>query len=241
VLYTVPAAYTYGGGLFGLVEFVKPADGSPVFVRLLDAQPLLWSNQSPLATATYGDGFSREPKIAGGWYDKTGNLYAYYANKDLSVGMEPGADAPVLTVGTNRYESAWWSPDGLSLFAVTNTAGTLTGIKAPAAASPVYADGAWAYGNAENTVGLTFALTRATGIFSGSSKAWFDYAATHTSKPVAYQGVITPVREYMDDGVGGRGFFLWADKGQYQNAQNRTTSYSFNWSYDFVIETADQN
>ena len=241
VLYTVPAAYTSGGCFFGLVEFVKPTDGSPVFVRLLDAQPLLWNNRNPQATAEYGEGFLRAPRVAGGLYDKLVNLYTYYTNKDLTVSVEQGVDAPALAVGTNRYESAKWNPDGLSLFAVTNSAGTMTGIKGPTVGAPTYVDGDWAYDNIDNTVGLTFTLTRATGIFSGASKAWFDYATTHTSKPVAYQGVITPVREDMDDEVGGRGFFLWADKGQYLNVQNKETPYSFNWSYDFVIETTDQN
>ena len=92
----------------------------------------------------------------------------------------------------------------------------------------------WNY-DAENSVGLKVALTRATGVFNGSFKAWFDYAATHTSKNITFTGVLTPEREDKSDDIAGRGFFLWADKAQYLNPQNKIITCDFKWSYDLMI------
>ncbi len=234
VLYTSPTAYK-SGSLFGLAEFYKAAENVRVVVRLLDGLAFNWENRSPLATGDYGTGFSRTLGLTGGWYDKTGNLYDYYRGRDLLIGTD-GTPVPEAIVGTNRYESAWWNPDGLTLTVVTNKLGILTGLSAPKAGLPVdpEKDRVWDYG-APNSVGLSVSLTRATGVFKGSFKAWFDYAATHTPKSIAFEGVLTPEREDTTDGIAGRGFFLWPDKSQYLNLQNKMTPYSFNWSYDLLL------
>ncbi len=234
VLYVAPAAYK-GGGLFGLAEFVRPDDGGRMFVCVY-SRPFLWESFNPQATVNpEAGGFSRSLVLTGGWYDTVGNLYAYYKNGTLSVGAD-GEPVPELLVGTNRYDSAWWSPDGLALAVVTNRLGVMTGLAAPKAGVPVDPDkdGEWDYG-ATNTVGLTIGLTRATGVFKGSFKAWFDYPKTHTSKTVDYEGVLTPEREDTGDGVAGRGFFLWADKSQSLNPQGKPVPYGFSWSYDLKI------
>ncbi len=236
VLYTSPTAYK-GGRLFGLAEFVKVSEGAKVIVRLLDDAPFSWASLSPTATPVFGEGFYRDLDLNGGWYDKLGNLYAYYMNKNSSVGTDADALAPGLLVGTNRYASIWWDPDGIALSVVTNKYGVMTTLSAPKAGAPVdpEKDRLWDYG-VTNAGGLTIGLTRATGVFKGVFKAWFDYATTHASKTVSYEGVLTPEREDKSDGVEGRGFFLWAD---------RTTPpvplrpYGFNWSYDFKILQAN--
>ena len=110
----------------------------------------------------------------------------------------------------------------------------MTGLSAPAAGKPVDPDkdGVWDYGPA-NAVGLKITLTRATGIFKGSFNAWFDYPVKkHVSKILAFEDALTPVRENPDDGVEGRGFFLWPDKALIPATGK---SYGFNWSYDFGI------
>jgi uncharacterized repeat protein (TIGR02543 family) len=235
VLYTVPAAYK-GGGLFGLAEFVKVPGHAKMIVRLLDGEPFVWESLNQMATGDYyAGGFSREPGLTGGWYDTLGNLYAYYMNGTLSVGTE-GAPVPEVLVGTNRYDSVWWDPDGIALTVVTNSLGVMTGLSVPRASVPVKAGtNMYDYASAANAVVLTITLTRSTGLFKGSFKAWFDYAATPTSKTISYEGVLTPEREDKEDGVAGRGFFLWADKAQYTNSYNRLTPYSFRWSYDLKI------
>ena len=235
ILYAAPAAYK-GGGIFGAAEFFKSRDGAKVVMRLLDGQPFVWESFDPQATQVYQAGFGRYLWLAGGWYDTVGNLYAYYANKTLSIGTE-GAPVPELIAGTNRYDSACWNPDGITVTVVTDKGGVMTGLSAPKAGVPVKAGtDTYAYG-ATNAVGLTIGLTRATGVFKGAFNAWFDAPKTHTAKPVAYEGVLTPEREDKTDGIEGRGFFLWADKSQYLNLQGKSVPYNFSWSYDLKLQS----
>jgi len=141
---------------------------------------------------------------------------------------------PELIVGAARELSDWWKPGGIALTVVTNKLGVMTGLTAPVAGKPTDTDknGLWDY-SAPNSVGLKIALTRVTGVFKGSFLAWFDYPdKKHVSKSVSYEGVLTPEREDMDDGVAGRGFFLWADKGVIPSA---VKPYAFNGSYDCKI------
>ena len=232
VVYLAPKAYL-GGSLFGLAEFAETWDGL-VCLRPLGGQPFVWQNRSPQATSEHGEGFWREQSLTGGWYDKAGNLGDYYQGRTLTV--ETSAFTPELTVKAERYEAVWWSPSGLALTPVFKS-GVMAGLAAPKAGTPTDADKdrVWDYETAENTVGLKVTLVRATGIFKGSFKAWFDYGKTHTSKSLAYEGVLTPVREDGFDGVEGRGFYLWPDKGSYENAAGKTVTYAFNWSCDFLL------
>ena len=178
-LYTEPKTYM-GGGLFGLVEFVKPEDG-PVVVRLL-ATPILWTSQNPKATGDYGEGFSRELSLTGGWYDKLGALESYYGTSALSV--DTGTQAPLA-----GFE-AGWDADRVALL--------------------VKGGGAWGT-DTENLLGLKVNMTRATGVFKGSFRPLSDASASQPQKTILFEGVLTPERENKADGVTGRGFFLWAD------------------------------
>jgi hypothetical protein len=142
------------------------------------------------------------------------------------------------------------SPNGVVL-GVTPVTGAGAGLAAPKPDAPAKGAeaGDYVYGDTtgdgvNNTSGLTFKFTRATGLFSGTFTAWYDYVSaddlttgkqtwTHTSKSITCQGALTPVRESGD--AGGRGYFLWADKAGYQNAKGKTVTYGFNWSYDFLL------
>jgi hypothetical protein len=235
VIYTSPATYQ-GGHLFGLAKFAKPEGADKMLLSILDEESLFrWESRNPQATAVYGDGgFNRELGLVGGWYDKTGNLYAYYQGKDLFASTDTGASAPELIVGLNRYASACWKFSDIALTPVLKSA-AMTGLAViPKAGLPVKVADIWNY-DAENTAGLTIGFTRATGIFKGSFKAWFDYNTTHTFKSISYEGVLTPDWEGTNDFVEGRGFFLWADKAP--NPQGRM--YPFNWSYDFLIQSGE--
>jgi uncharacterized repeat protein (TIGR02543 family) len=239
VLHASPSAYK-GGCFFGVAEFVRQ-EAEATLVRVLEDGSCLWVNRNPLATAdTAAGGFSRTLELTGGWYDKVSNLYAYYAGQALAVGTA-GAPTPELAVGASRVESVWWDPDGLVLEPVTNRYGVMTGLAAPRTVTPARVDGVYDYEGPTNTVGLTVTLTRATGVFKGSFKAWFDTATTHTYKRVAYEGVLTPEREGTEDGTEGWGFFLWADKSGYDTGKvDRygnpiTATYTFNRSYNFLL------
>jgi hypothetical protein len=237
-LYAAPATYK-GGMLYGPVGFVKPFDGEAFDgeVYLYNSEPVRWESRNPLATETYGAGFARETGLSGGRYGSLASLGTYYAGLDLTAGAATNAAAPELTVGTVRYDSVWWNPTGIAL-TPSLKAGSLAGLTAPAAGKPTDTDkdGVWDY-SATNSVGLKVALTPATGLFKGSFLAWFDYAGKHTSKKMAFEGALTPVREDTMDGIEGRGYFLWADKAVIPATEK---TYSFNGSYDFLISgTAD--
>jgi bilirubin oxidase len=263
-VYAAPAAYK-GGSLFGVAEFVKPAE-VPVVVRPLDAEPFAWQSLNPQATGVYGEGFVRTAGLAGGFYNKLEDLSLFYQNgvsvggvvlpeltaavKVVTEAEVNGVDVVTTTTETRTFAAAAdAAPNGLSLGLVGNK------LVAPKADTPflneevdpevyVYTDDTNLDG-AVNTSGLTMTFTRATGLFKGSFKAWFDYASVveidpllgevpeiekHIFKSVAFQGVLTPVNEA---GVPeGRGFFLWADKGVNPAA---TRPYAFNGSFDFLL------
>jgi hypothetical protein len=229
-LYSSPSAYK-GGCFFAWVEFAASDAG---VMTLSPAGTLRWVSLNPLATGEHGAGFERAPSLSGGWYDKVGNLYRYYADAALTVGGT-SLNVPAVAVGTNRYDSVWWSPYGVSLTPGTNRVGLLTGFAAPTAERPVKADGAYDYAGAANAISLRMTLVRSTGIFKGSFKAWFDYGTTHTSRTIAYQGVLVPEGQETDSGIEGGGFFLWADKASYRNPAGKAASYSFSWSYSFLL------
>ena len=234
VLYMAPAAYK-GGSLFGLTEFYKASENKRMSVRPLDGLPLIWANDGPQATERFGSGFIRELGQTGGWYDTVGNVYEYYRYAGLAVGTDAGALTPHLTAGTNRVASACWDPDGLTLTVGTNSLGVMTGIWAPKPGVPTNVDDVYDY-DAPNAVELSIVWTRATGLFKGSFKAWFDRDATHTWAPISFEGVLTPERETSDDGVAGRGFFLWADKSYYTRPGGTRVRYGFNRSYDLRLD-----
>jgi hypothetical protein len=115
VVYTAPTSYR-GGSLFGLAEFVKEGGlATRAILRPLDDEPFVWESRKPTATGEYGAGFRRELWLIGGWYDKLGNLSAYYTNLDLSVDVGDGLLPPEITVGTGRYDAVAWDPSGLPL------------------------------------------------------------------------------------------------------------------------------
>lgn len=237
-LYASPSAYQ-GGFFFGSAMFVMQ-DGRPGLPLLVPMSSFQWENRSATASLVYGMGFRRGLELSGGWYDTVGNLFTYYTNAALAAATDVDAPTPELQVGTNRYVSACWEPDGVAVHAVLNRAGVLTGLAAPKAGVPAKTGtNTYGYAATTNPVGLTIALTRATGVFKGAFKAWFDYGPSHVAKVVAYEGVLTPERVDPADGIAGRGFFLWPDTGTYKNAQNKDVPFTFNWSYDFKLRQAD--
>jgi uncharacterized repeat protein (TIGR02543 family) len=255
VVNAAPAAYK-GGSLSGVAEFLQQ-EGVATVVLPLDGQDFVWKSLNPQATGAFGAGFDRTVGLSGGWYDKLINLETFYVN-GLTVGgvALPELTAPVTVVTDaeingvevvtkvkeeRTFEAvAAASPNGVVLTPVRNR------LVAPRAVSPVLdevTEETFIYEG--NTSGLTMNYTRATGLFTGSFKAWFDYASVvefdpvlgeepdilaHVAKPIRFQGVLTPVSAL---GVTeGRGFFLWADKGVNPAA---TRPYAFNESFDFLL------
>ncbi len=149
------------------------------------------------------------------------------------------------------------SPNGLALS--LNAAGTAFDVpKSPAPSKVIDEEtrqffGDYNYGELANPSGLTFTFAKATGIFKGGFSVYYDYVSamdntterpptyTHVAKKVSFEGVLTPVRGDTSDGVGGRGFFLWATKGTYdtgtfdKNDEPVMKAYAYSLSYDFLL------
>jgi hypothetical protein len=272
VLYSSPVAYQ-GGCVFGVVEFDRTGDSSVPFLRMLEGK---WDSRSPQATRFYGTGFARTLALSGGWYNALINLRTFYEH-GLSVG---GVTLPVLNalvkntewrdethtgkmtetveLPMSAVEDA--TPNGLVLGVTPATPATSvgTGLAAPRADTPRREGLSASYDYTVDTTGdgvanmsgLTFTYLRATGLFSGSFKAWYDYASvldattgvetwTHTSKTFSFAGVLTPVREEGD--TEGRGFFLSAEKGWFDSGRDDPnglpimTPFTYNGSYDFLL------
>ncbi len=155
-------------------------------------------------------------------------------------------------------DSAGAAPNGLML----TVTGDGTGLAAPSAQTPTKVIdpetgeywGYYNYYDLVNPSGLAISFTRATGIFKGSFNVYYDYVSAqdltswnqtqaHVTKKASYEGVLTPVREDQADGIEGRGFYLWPAKSSYdsgridKNWEPILTSYSFNWSYDFLLQS----
>lgn len=280
MLYTAPTAYMGGYLFGLVEFLTQEDANAPVIVRLLDATPFTWKNQNPKATAEYGIGFLRAPELLGGWYSKTIDLLQYYNETGLTIdGVElPALLAAVKTTDINPdsmteppgkitttevmpIESTGIGPNGLMLKVVTKaTTSGISGIglAAPKADTPVKnaITGEYDYSvdttadGVVNTSGLMLNFTRATGLFKGSFKAWYDYASavdnttgiekpTHAVKTVSIEGALTPVTE---QGVSeGCGFFLWMNTSSYDSGRvNRIgdpifTPYNYNESYDIRL------
>lgn len=232
VLQAEPKGYK-GGGVFGVIEFVRDGTRNVPFVRMLYGVPLVWRNLSPKATPVYGEGFSREVGVDGGWYDTLGNLYRYYEGKQLSVATDLAAPMPDNVVSNGSAGTAWWTPHGLVMAVLTNEAGVMTGLMAPRNGTAI--GGASPYENATptNAVDFSIGVTRQTGLFKGLFKTRTDNGSMQQIRPIRFEGVLVPERADPDDKVGGRGFFLWKDVATVSQAPGRT--YQVSWSYDLKL------
>ena len=249
VLSALPSTYK-GGYLFGLVEFAAETNQNKTIVRLSDTNaPVRWVNDDPRATSNYGAGFERALGVTGGYYTSTELLQTYYIGNVPEV-----ADLKYTFIGAIpeklSIQAAEWNPGGL----------VISGFKAPGADRPKkIVGGVWPnvydYTSAAadsnhdgilNTTGLAISFTKPTGIFRGTFNVYYDavtrenpvngvQTVTHTDKKVAFQGVVLPAREELDDGIEGRGYFLMSDKSSYENIAGRVIPYNFNWSYDFLL------
>ena len=206
VLYTAPGGYR-GGCFFGLAEFVKPTGSGAVFLRPLEGSEVWWESLNPQATESYGDGFARTLRLAGGLYDKLASLQTYYSG-GLTVGVswtppeltvkvkvtefDPESESekpPKITRPPVDYMApdAGVSPNGLMLS--LNSAGTAFNVpKSPAPSKVIDEEtlqfsGEYNYGELTNPSGLTFTFAKATGLFKGAFNVYYDYvSAQDTTK-----------------------------------------------------------
>ena len=231
--YGAPFSYKKNGGFEATCVFTKNAAG-----QVTVGGKAGWYFHNPVTD----EGFDRNLTIEGGSYDTCINLRVFCENGLTVDEMKlPGLTAMVKHTDWNEDgtgKTTWSEPRQFAPVLEASPAGGAlslnaagTGFTTPKADLPTkdVETGEYAYGEdtngdgALNTSRLTFKLTRATGLFRGSFQVWFDYESVldnttetskyaHTSRAVAFQGVLTPVREDTSDGIAGRGYFLGPDK-----------------------------
>jgi len=191
-----------------------------------------WTSFNPQATGVYGEGFSREMAFVGAYYDKGMMLGEYYETLRLSM-VAPalaytyketylGENVKKVTVSsaatTTAVDTLWQS--GLTVAVSDKGAFVVAKATKPVQDKETKE---WSYVG-DNDGALTLSFAQATGIFKGSYTFWYDYVSAedetvepakatmaHTSKKVAFEGVLVPGMEAM------RGFYLWDATGTYED------------------------
>jgi formylglycine-generating enzyme required for sulfatase activity len=277
VLYVAPAAYR-GGSLFGVVE-IDRVDGGAPFLRLWEGKWESRDPQATGTygagfsrdLALTGGWYDRLINLRAYYVNGLTVYGAALPELKASVRHTFWSTDPVYEPETHKITMTYVDipidaaagaaqPYGLALGVTPLTPLTSvgTGLAAPRVDTPTRSGMTGPYNYAvdtpadgqTNTCGLTFNFARATGLFSGSFKAWYDYASvldettgtelwTHTYKTMSFEGVLTPVREEGE--AEGRGFFLspdrgWRDSGRDDAEGNPIlTPYTFNRSFDFLL------
>jgi len=207
-LFARPGAYK-GGWYFASPEFRLRdfgAGGERVVISNAVRDAVLES-AAPWTSSEVRTFFERTPGFVGGWYDKAENLYGHYA-AGLSV-AEIDAVSSQTIAGKTCAATAWATDEEHPVSLAFNASGSrLTAT----------------CGGGDRL--FTVSLTRATGLFSGSFRATYDYmyggVGRTTTKSFAYQGMLVP---YAPEGetAAGRGYFLMPEK----NGQGLTVNRSY--------------
>ncbi len=106
------------------------------------------------------------------------------------------------------------------------------------------------YESAVNPNGVKMTFNRATGLLSGSFNPYYDYATVdditgdtekltwaHTAKLCSYACVLLPERVASGDGIEADGYYLFGSSSTYETPTGLTRPYSFNYSFDFTLES----
>ena len=179
-------------------------------------------------------GFTNVLDVTGGYYDRQIDLRAFYGGGYF--GIQSGFFAPADFDGQ----------DG-------NSGYTLASVPEPARL-PVYAsssttlafqrsvivmnNGLIDFALSTNAWYMTVQCNRATGLFTGSFKNYYqglDPYGVMRQKPVAVtlRGVFLPLRRADQPYADWMGYYLIPDKCRYQGPTGSAMSYPFNWSFDF--------
>jgi len=230
--------------LYGGIQLLPGASKSVADVTLVPAHAhMTWFSANPASVYGYAGassegvlGFTNTLNVVGGFYAKNTSLVGYYgAGKVLS--FAPLFGAPLDFDGERGASgfSLLSLPDAARLpMAVTAAA------KLAAPAQSLVKNGPLVDCEASvNPWGMTLAFKPATGVFTASSKAYYQNSAgKQKTKTLAVKGVFVPRRASYDDPTDWFGFYLVSDKCNYQNANGKSVSYSFGWSYDVRLGVA---
>ena len=240
--YYLPVIASYNSKKAGFGAVVEIKRGATKFGNTLVSHDAVWRNTdfksvftNPLevdlcSPPALGFGFQNSVRVAGGFYNKTANVAAYYQDKKLLLDNEPvdrlfQGVLPALDGLNPPFELAGHSSGGL-VFSMKNDL--------------VKTGGGYNYTTAENPLGLTFKFTKTTGLFAGKFNLYYDYDTKHVKKAVSYRGALTPLRDPADmptlPEAGGYFLLNLAEKCPYLDVKGNQKSYTFGkWSYGFWI------
>ncbi|HNX33081.1 MAG TPA: Calx-beta domain-containing protein [Kiritimatiellia bacterium] len=199
-VYILAAPTTYKGGyVFLTLVLTAKEDGTYAIEAATSGGA--WISQA--ATT----GFTRVLRnLSGGYYSKTSSLSDYYLGLDLSVKQSEPDSAPEYrytqwngsaTAAVETNATVWAASEGSAL-------GTL--------ALNRYGVGSF---SGQNASAMTYALTKATGLFTGRFAALFDVQTTAggtvntVKRTVTYKGAMVPGRfDRESDSIEGAGYYL---------------------------------
>ena len=246
---TKPSGYGRNDGLYGLIYLAPGRDGNVKETTVMPAETesgLYWVNADPKAVFGYNptsgqlpegiSGFTNTVDVTGGYYDKTVNLKTYYAGKQLFIGSVFSApDDFDGKQGVSGYVLAS-VPEAIRLPATASSASSLTFPRSELVKSGTLVD----FGDSANPWALTVSPDRATGLFTGSTKFFYQGVdgtgkELQKTKTIALKGVFLQARAAYQEYADWSGFYLVPDACQYLDAGGKPKSYPFNWSYDFRL------
>ncbi len=262
VLYSAPTAYK-GGHFGGVISFGDKNTNGVIDVCLGNDGKIVWTSRNPFSVPSYDEdspGFIAALDVYGGWYDRTENLKAHYANKTIFVDdlQEP---EPLKYRLSERFDEgtevsddeampmSWQSANHLTVVPKANG----SGFTVPAAdlklegyeedGQPLYN-----YEDGINPNGLKLAFNRATGVMSGSFKVYYDYVVKadyrgdddkltwkHTAINATYKAILMLEQVDVTSDLVSLGHYLLPDSATYETAAGRERNYKFKRSYEFAV------
>ena len=199
-LYSSP--WSLGGVL--KLHWAEDADG--YVATVVDSGSALEWNKDGAKSSFDGDGFRIELRPTGGWYNTLVNLQTYYLNCDFSIEAQAVDGLPAEMLPADKDYTADTMPHGVN---ATLGRSTLT----PDARKLVTKEGSALYDLAAsvNPWKVKTAFVPATGLVSGTFRAWSDSATQSQFATLNHYGVLLMNRDAkspLDDDVWTAGFYL---------------------------------
>lgn len=250
-VFSQPSGYGSQGVLCGHIyldsgeDAVSPKDNT---LLLADQSGLHWINPDPKAVFGYDPvtgvlpdgiaGFTNLLDVTGGYYDATVNLQSFYAGQVLKIGTAFAAtDDLDGAQGTSGYKLIS-APDPSRLPAVASAVSAVAFPRSVVVRNGALVD----FDRSTNAWSMTVSPNRATGLFTGSFKLYYQGPDTQgharqITKPLALNGVFLPLRgpSQTTPSSDWMGFYLVPDKFRYLSLTGVQQSYGFAWSVGFSM------
>ena len=234
--------YSAKGVFSGILQLAPSANASPTdnVASPVEDFAQAWNYPGKVPTAVPAqteDRFALTLGMAGGYYNSVADLRAYYSNAWFQA-QAPGVSN---TYYSGSYTTTVGAVDA-ALPVVPLAFDPKTGVASlPVGKLPVYSTVSKSYVySPTNPAVATFAVTKATGIFTGKFNLYYEYndqtgARKLTTVSVSHEGVLTPVRA-DEETPPGRGFYLVPDT--WKASGPKPVAYPLKRSYG--VETLDE-